>query len=409
MKNSSLEKRADYGSGSLRKTKVGSYIYWTIRFYDNNGVQKAKRFPFTEQGKREAKKFQKEINKKKSDGVLITTTYTVASWIEEYIQTYKVNGLRDSSLLILVQTFNKIEVSPIANIPLDKLNGAMVQNFYNMLAETWTDINGKEHQPIASSTISKVHKLLAAAYKKAVQLRIIGLNPMDTVESVRPHYKEKGVFTWREIGRIFRAIDKIAANKSNTRQRYDFRLIFMLLLETGCRVGELLALRWEDINFNKREIRIHATKVRDKQEFNDTKTKAGNRFVPILSDKLLARLKNYRKKDSIIKMQGFIFEDSSGGAMEYRRITGYWKRIKEITGIVGNVHMFRHTFATYLLEKGIPVAEVSRILGHADATITYGMYVHAIPNYNQRIIEQFQRKGGVKKTVIESVKESKSL
>ena len=394
-----------YGEGSIAYEKVGKYEYYALQYFDNMGKRQKKRFPYTKEGMKNAKKFQKEISKKKSDGVLVSTTHTVASWCEEYIQTYKVNGLRDSSLLILIQTFNKIEVSPIANVPLDKLNGAMVQNFYNMLATTWTDINGKEHQPIASSTISKVHKLLAAAYKKAVQLRIIALNPMDTVEGVKPHYKEKGVFTWREIGRIFRAIDKITANKSNTRQRYDFRLIFMLLAETGCRVGELLALRWEDINFSKREIHIHSTKVRDKQDFNDTKTKAGNRYVPIISDKLLDRLKEYRKKDGVIKMQGFIFEDSSGGAMEYRRITGYWKRIKEMTGINGNVHMFRHTFATYLLAKGIPVAETSRILGHADATITYGMYVHAIPGYNQRIIEQFQPK----KAVIKPVKESKSV
>ena len=381
-----------YGEGTIGREKVGKYEYYTLQYYDNSGKKQKKRFPYTKEGMKNAKKFQKEVSKKKADGVLVSTTHTVASWCEEYIQTYKVNGLRDSSLLILVQTFNKIEVSPIANVPLDKLNGAMVQNFYNMLAETWTDANGKEHQPIASSTISKIHKLLAAAYKKAVQLRIIALNPMDTVEPVRPHYKEKGVFTWREIGKIFRAIDKITKNKSNTRQRYDFRLIFMLLAETGCRVGEMLALRWEDINFSKREIHIHSTKIRDKQDFNDTKTKAGNRYVPIISDKLLARLKEYRNNGSVIKLQGFIFEDSSGGAMEYRRITGYWKRIKDITGIEGNVHMFRHTFATYLLAKGIPVAEVSRILGHADATITYGMYVHAIPGYNQRIIEMFRQK-----------------
>lgn len=55
---------SDYGNGSLKETKVGSYQYWTVRFYDNNGVQKAKRFPHTEQGKREAKKFQKEVSKR---------------------------------------------------------------------------------------------------------------------------------------------------------------------------------------------------------------------------------------------------------------------------------------------------------------------------------------------------------
>ena len=380
-----------YGQGSLKETKIGSYQYWTVRFYDNAGKQQAKRFPHTEQGKREAKKFQKEVSKKKSDGVLTSTSYTVASWTENFIQTYKANSLRDNSLAILIQTYDKIEVSPIGNIALDKLNGSMVQNFYNMLAETWTDTKGKTHQAIASSSIGKVHKLLSAAYKKAVQLRIIALNPMDTVESPKVKYKEMGVFTWKEVGRIFRAIKKLSANKHNTRQRYDFRLLFMLLLETGMRVGEVLALRWEDINFTKREIHVSQTKLKDKQEFNDPKTKAGNRYIPIISDKLLARLKEYRKKGSLIKMQGYIFEDSSGGAMEYRRIVAYWHNICKLTGIEKNIHTFRHTFATYLLEKQVPVAEVSRILGHSSPAITFKMYTHAVPNYNDKIIQQFSR------------------
>lgn len=398
-----------YGEGSIFHEKIGKYEYHSLQYFDNMGNRKTKRFPYTKEGMRNAKKFQKEISKKKSDGVLVTTTHTVASWINEFIETYKINSLRTNSLLVLTQTFNRIEVSPIANVPLDKLNGAMVQNFYNMLTETWTDTEGKTHQPIASSTIGKVHKLLVAAYKKAVQLRIIALNPMDTVDPVKVKYKEMSVFTWREVARIFKAIDTISANKCNTRQRYDFRLLFMLLLETGCRVGELLALRWEDINFSKREIHIHATKLKDKQEFNEPKTKAGNRYVPIISDKLLERLKEYRKKGSVIKMQGYVFEDSHGGAMEYRRIVAYWNHICKLTGIEKNVHTFRHTFATYLLEKGIPVAEVSRILGHSSPAITYKMYVHAIPGGNQRIIDQFKPKASVKNTVKESVKESKSV
>lgn len=401
--------KSSYGEGSIFHEKIGKYEYHCVQYFDNMGKRKSKRFPYTKEGMKSAKTFLKEISKKKSDGVLVTTTHTVSSWIDEYIQTFKINSLRANSLSILVQTYNKIEVSPIANIPLDKLNGAMVQNFYNMLAETWKDTEGKTHQPIASSSIGKVHKLLAAAYKKAVQLRIIGLNPMDTVEPVKVKYKEMSVFTWREIGRIFKAIDKLSANKHNTRQRYDFRLLFLLLLETGCRVGELLALRWEDINFSKREIHVHATKLKDKQEFNEPKTKAGNRYIPIINDKLLARLKEYRKKGSLIKMQGYVFEDSSGGAMEYRRIVAYWNHICKLTGIEKNVHTFRHTFATYLLEKGIPVAEVSRILGHSSPAITFKMYTHAVPGYNQKIIDQFKRKDNVKKTVKESVKESKSV
>lgn len=381
-----------YGQGTIGYEKVGKYEYYTLQYYDNNGKKQKKRFPYTKEGERNAKKYQKEVQKKKSNGTMITSTHTVATWTSEFINTYKIGSLKKSSLERILQSFTLIEVSPIANVPLDKLNGAVVQNFYNMLAEAWTDSKGKEHKALSSSTISKVHKLLVSAYKKAVQLRMIGQNPMDTVDPVKVRTKEMSVFTWKEIGRIFRAIKKYDSYKFNNSQRYNYRLLFMMLLETGARVGELLALRWEDINFSTREIYIHTTKARDGQEFNDPKTKSGNRHVPIIFDKLLAMLKEYRKKDDIIKMAGYVFENKSGGAISYQRVFLTWQRVCELAGIAKNIHTFRHTAATYLLERGVPVAEVSRILGHADATITYKMYVHSIPNYNQKIIEQFKRK-----------------
>ena len=381
-----------YGEGSIKETKVGSYTYWTVRYYDNDGKQKAKRFPYNKQGLKDAKAFQKEVSRKKSDGLLTTCKYTVTDWLREYIDTFKANALRDSSLLILIQTATRIEVSPIGNVPLDKLNGAMIQNFYNMLSDTWTDKDGNTHDPVASSTIGKVHKLLKASYKKALQLRMIAYDPMTVVEPPKVKYAEKGIFTEDEIQKIFDAVGAIASNKRNTRQSHDYNLLFTMLLQCGMRVGELLALQWQDINYQTREIHIHSTKVRCKQEFNDTKTLAGNRYIPIINDNLLASLKEYQSRNGIIRPVGYIFEDANGGAMEYRNITRYWNHIRKLTGIEKNIHCFRHTCATLWLEKGIPVAEVSRILGHSDPTITYSMYTHSIPGYNQKIIEQFRQK-----------------
>ena len=376
-----------YGNGSLKAEKVGKYQYWCYQYYDNSGKKQKKRFPHTSEGLRDAKKFQKEVSRKKSDGLLTTCNYTVTDWLREYIDTFKANTLRDSSLLILIQTATRIEVSPIGNIPLDKLNGAMIQNLYNLLSDTWTDRNGNTHQPVASSTIGKVHKLLKASFLKATQLRMIAHNPMDVVEPPKVKYAEKGIFTEQELQSIFESVDTIRNKKCNTRQSHDYRLLFTILLQCGMRVGELLALQWQDINFAKREIHIHATKVRCKQEFNEPKTQAGIRYIPIIDDNLLARLKEYQSRDGVIRTVGYVFEDANGGAMEYRNVTRYWNHIRKLTGIEKNIHCFRHTCATLWLEKGIPVAEVSRILGHSDPTITYGMYTHSIPGYNQKIIE----------------------
>ena len=165
-----------------------------------------------------------------------------------------------------------------------------------------------------------------------------------------------------------------------------------MLLETGCRVGEVLALQWSDIDFRKREIHIHASKGKAGQVFNDPKTKSGNRKVPILFDGLLKELSQYRNRENSTRMQGYLFENRSGGAIEYRRVLDCWQRVQQLTGIEKNIHTFRHTAATFLLSQGEPVQEVSRIMGHSDPTVTYKLYCHAVPGYNQTMISRFRKR-----------------
>ena len=77
--------------------------------------------------------------------------------------------------------------------------------------------------------------------------------------------------------------------------------------------------------------------------------------------------------------------------MKACRILLTWQRICELAGIEGKtIHTFRHTCATRLLEKGVPTAEVARILGHSEAATTLRLYTHAIKNYNEKIIEQLR-------------------
>ncbi len=379
-----------HGNGTLTVTKVGKYTYWTVRYYDNTGARKTKRFPHTEEGKRNAKKFHASIKMKKAKGELVSTKWTVAGWCEKFITTYKLNCLRKSSLQRMYDAYKKIEASPFANTTLEKLNDEDVQEYYNLLGTNWTDEYGIVHKPLSSSSISKVHKLLSEAFRMATKKGHIAKNPMSFVDAPKIKYKEMTIFTNKEKESIFEAIDTITNDKFNKTQRYDYRLLFQILLETGCRIGELLALKWQDIDFIKREIHIHATKARDAQEFNAPKTLSGHRFIPVITDDLLTKLQKYRHRNGAIKINGFVFENTNGGAISYNRIFQMWKHICKITGINKNIHTFRHTCATHLLERGVPIQEVSRILGHADSSVTLRMYVHALPGYNQRIIEMLR-------------------
>lgn len=380
-----------FGDGSIKKTTIGAYTYWTVRYYDD-GKQKAKRFPATKQGQREAETFLSTIKSKKEKGIKLTTKWTVRTWLSRFIELYKAKTLRKSSLERMIQTYKIIEASSLADIALDRVTGTMIQNFYNQLSEPWTDEHGKTHKPLSSSSISKVHKLLVSAYKKALQQREIDFNVMTTVDPVKVTTKDMTVFSWREIGAIFHAIRKVKHNKHNSKQKHDYRLLFRMLLETGCRIGELLALRWSDIDFKRREIHIHGTKSKSSQEIHEPKTAAGRRKVPIIFDKLLEMLKEARKADGVIKLDGYIFQTTSGGPVNYRRVVECWQHVQTLTGIDKNIHTFRHTCATFLLQRGVPVAETSRILGHSGPEITYKMYVHSVPNFNEKIIEMVSGK-----------------
>ena len=173
----------------------------------------------------------------------------------------------------------------------------------------------------------------------------------------------------------------------------EFSIGILLCIYTGIRVGELSGIRWEDIDFDKREICIQRAKDSGTgQVFHDPKTKAGIRYIPIVYDACIERLKAMQTSGKITYINGFVFCTESGKALNYGNIRRAWVKICELAGVNKNIHTFRHTFATAALTKDIPILEVSRCLGHADANTTLKMYGHAMPGFNRHIIDLFQKK-----------------
>lgn len=357
-----------YGDGTIWYDNAREkYCY---DYCDNDGKRHRKRFA-TEKA---AKEFKKTIRAERDKGTLTSSTVTIGEWVVEFLETYKKPQLRNSSFIRLKQTAKKL--TPIIHIPIDQLTGTDAQKLYN----SYSDV-------LSTSSISKIHKLLFAAYKKAVALRMVQYNPMQAVEPVKVKYKEISVFSFGELIRIFRVL---RSNKYYSK----YYMVFYLLLVLGCRSGELLAIRWERINFVSREININNAKSGTGQDFHEPKTQAGIRSIPIVYDKCFARLKSMQHEGNIIHVSGFLFHTASGKALSYGNLRRAWLKICEESGIDESktMHVFRHTFATAALAKGIPILEVARILGHADATVTLKMYGHAIPGYNKHIISLFQKK-----------------
>ncbi|WP_394122210.1 tyrosine-type recombinase/integrase [Planococcus donghaensis] len=169
-------------------------------------------------------------------------------------------------------------------------------------------------------------------------------------------------------------------------ERYDDYIIFLTLALTGLRIGELMALRWEDINLDKKFLRVRHTLYNPNNNENEfrlisPKTKKSKRVIQ-LADKLQKELISYKKYvESNFKIQSgenFLFfrGDYKPLTNTHARnrlvtLTKKWDYKKKIT-----LHSFRHTFTSLLIEDNFSILDVSNLLGHVDTSITIKVYTH---------------------------------
>jgi integrase len=160
-----------------------------------------------------------------------------------------------------------------------------------------------------------------------------------------------------------------------------FNTGILVCLFTGLRIGEICALRWEDISFGERTLRIRKTMQRVQRTgcagpktqviISSPKSANSERTIPI-PDTLLPIISKHQKSDC-----GFFLTNSSKKYVEPRLMQIHFHKALDECGIESaNFHALRHTFATRCVEFGMDVKSLSEILGHSSITITMDRYVH---------------------------------
>ncbi|MEO8367962.1 MAG: site-specific integrase [Candidatus Solibacter sp.] len=156
----------------------------------------------------------------------------------------------------------------------------------------------------------------------------------------------------------------------------------------GCRRGELLALEWPDLNMTTGELIVSKSLEQTKAglRVKSTKSEKPRRFVvpetvlPVLADHRTQQDQDKRMFGPDYQDHGLIFCQPGGGYYSPDRLGARVKELMVAVGLDGvSLHSLRHTNATELLRHGVPIAEVSRRLGHADQNITLSIYSHAVP------------------------------
>lgn len=379
-KNESSSRR--YGEGSIYQRKDG---YWAAKYFPRAGA-KAKYLYGKSEG--EVKRKLREL--KQSPEVLIQTDpirMTVEEYFTNWINVYKRPTVKQATFDRMDVVLRKQIKPHIGNLQMGAVTSDDCQNLITTLTE----------EGLSFTVVKKAFDMMNSCFLHATIKKDIPENPMLVVQGPSASMfesKDIRALTEEEEKKL---LEELKRNWSTGNSMYSYRDVFIVMLNTGVREGEMVALDWEDIDFEDKLMNVHKTVVmikgRDKtgqltgkcwQAVQDTpKTKSGNRMVP-LNEKALTALKRLRKAYPDSK---HVVTSETGSRPVVNVLQKQLKRAASRCDMVNvTPHTLRHTFATRLFERGADVKTVSAILGHSSVNITYNTYIHVIKEKKMDVV-----------------------
>ncbi len=367
-----MAKRRKQGEGTLRLRKDGRWEGRIVVGYDDNGLPKTKNVTAKTKTECAAKlELLKEQYGKPSEK--INSEMPFGEWIDFWYQTYCKHTIRLTTQLEYESRIYKHIIPEIGSIPLNKLTQADLQQFYARTKSGGRKIKVEAYgAELSDRVVRAVHANCRSALEKAVQEGLIRVNPAIGCKLPPKKSREMKVLTQNEVIRFL--------NRAKEEGYYE---LFLLELGTGMRRGEILALKWGDLNFTTGELRIErqVNVFNGEQVVSVPKTKASIRTV-ILPPSLLQILLEY--KETVNSEWMF---PSPLDSTKTRHPSAVRKRLQLILERAGckkvRFHDLRHTFSTMALENGMDIKSLSSMLGHVSSATTIDIYSH-ITNTMQR-------------------------
>lgn len=350
---------------------------------DENGKRKQKWFSGYKT-KKEAERALADIIAKIEKGEYFEPKkITLSQFLDEWLDVYcrpKLAPKTYKSYSEIVRLYFK----PIlGHIELTKLNPAVIQRYYNML---------KEEKQLSDTTINYHHRLLRNALKHAVKWQYISKNPCDAVDPPKKHKIE--IKVWNKEN-----IKKAEEIFSDT----PIFLHVMLAIYTGMRLGEICALKWEDINFQEGTCIVRRTIQRVNKEIIIKKPKTENSIrIVVLPQNITKLLKLEKKKQAESKMlfgseyntsyDGFISVWEDGRLKEPDYVSKKFHKILSSAPELPMIrfHDLRHTHATLMLASGVHMKVISERLGHSQIGITMDLYSHVSIDLQKEAIKKLE-------------------
>jgi integrase len=317
----------------------------------------------------------------------------------QYLQTWleSTRGQIEPSSWRRYGDYVRVHLAPgLGKVALAKLSAQQVQAFYGR----------KQEEGLSGTTVHCIHGMLHRALEDALRMGLVQRNVTETVRAPRRSTKEMHSLTEEQAQRFLAA----AADAANKGDR--FYALYVLALTTGMREGELLGLRWSDIDFGGKKLQIRMAVQEAAKGFilAEPKTDYSRRTIG-LSPTPLEALHAHRAKQNEERLAlgeawsgtlDLVFPNVIGGLMIPDNLAkrGFKKLLRRAGLDEGtHFHCLRHTAATILISRGLSPKLVSQMLGHSDISITLRVYAHVTPHEQQAamdIMEQIFGKRGAR-------------
>ncbi len=316
---------------------------------------------------------------------------TVAEYLQRWLKDHKKNIAPSTYERYRIAIFQHL-IPAIGSIPLQKLQPLHIQEMYTRdLEEGRRDNKKSVGKGLSPNTVLYHHRVLHKALEQAVKLQLLSRNPADYVDP--PKKAKKSSFT-------VLSQEDVALLLEAAKGTYLYMPIF-LAVHTGMRMGEILGLRWGDVDLERGEIHVRQALYQRKQGepvFKPPKAKSSLRTIAI-SPTVVKELKAHRKLQleervhwgSAYKNFNLVCCLEDGSPIHPPTLSSAFRNLARKLGIPVTFHGLRHLHASYLLSLGVHPKVVSERLGHSQISITQDLYSHVMPTLQREAAQKLEK------------------
>lgn len=311
---------------------------------------------------------------------LASGTTTVAAFLDQWVEVAQ-RQLRPTTIKSYKERIRLFIVPALGAIPLGELRPMDVQRLHTSILD-----QGK-----SASTASVIHAVLRSALNDAVRWGVIDRNVASIVHAPRPTPPEMKTWSAEQVAQVL----AFAVGHRD-------ECLWRLALTTGMRRGELLGLRWIDVDLDNKQLAIRHTLHQGNKgrawESGTPKTEKGRRSIAISSQDVEMLKQQRRQQDETRRAasewedNGLVFTERNGKPLNANRLAMRFNLMIKKTGVPQiRFHDLRHTAASLMLAGGVHAKVVQERLGHSNISITLDRYSHVAPSMQSDAAERLER------------------